>query len=50
MYAGAYTRVRERVSQDSKKPIGKFHSLPMGFLSFGMLFNFFLYRVHDIAV
>lgn len=43
-------RACARVSQDSKKPIGGFHGLPMGFFSFGMLFNFFLYRVHDIAV
>lgn len=50
MYAGAHTRVRERVSQDSKKPIGRFHGLRMGFFSFGVLFNFFLYRVHDISV
>nr|DAE37386.1 MAG TPA: hypothetical protein [Caudoviricetes sp.] len=31
MYASAHMRACARVSQDSKKPIGRFHGLPMGF-------------------
>ena len=50
MFAGVYTRACARVSQDSKKPIGRFHGLPMGFLSFGLFFNFFFYCVHDVAI
>lgn len=53
MYAGAHTRVRERVSQDSNKPIGRFHGLRMGFFHLGCFSIFsstasMIYRFRDV--
>lgn len=49
MYAGAHMRVRESVTGQQKAHRQVSWSAD-GLFSFGVLFNFFLYRVHDISV
>ena len=49
MYAGAHTRVRESVTGQQKAHRQVSWSAD-GLFSFGVLFNFLLYRVHDISV